>query len=266
MTNSSAAAAFELEAEQQEQYEQLETVDLEEQYEQLGAAENKEGLSWHLIVDRTTSNVSQFFVDMLEDDCSPRCVPDSGDTSTECSQRSDSEDDFVPELHDACDMGSKVSVHVDIDEEDGDVYFSTHRQNGTIICQPRPTSAEGVCLEAVHADIDEDDDDVFFCVQKVPSDATSFLAPMDTAVECEPIVQVDSEEQTVQRDDSMQAFRPADCINARQGSEAMFLRPVICNNAEPPPAASQVGILSDLRGGRAEGVRKYLARKLTVVH
>merc|ERR1711924_285872 len=76
---------------------------------------------------------------------------------------------IMEDLDDACELGSAVNVHVDIDEDDDDVYFSLHRKE-----DHDQQHVAKIYPQRAHVDIDEEDDDIFFsllqCEMHLPED------------------------------------------------------------------------------------------------
>jgi hypothetical protein len=109
-------------------------------------------------------------------------MPEHSDVSTECSDKPDLED-VVPDPD-----GMWWAGHIDIDEEDDDVFYSMHRkqpqvqQNIATVCQQMtqvvtrkedmqctqkaPQDGASIYHESTYVNIDEEDDEVFFSVHK----------------------------------------------------------------------------------------------------
>jgi hypothetical protein len=105
----------------------------------------------------------------------PKRIAEASDRSTECS---DSACDAVEcyEISEAdcgcsLDFGVDVEIHADIDEEDDDLFFSTHKRLSTIAgsSSEQPNADEEDVCYIVNAEIDEEDDDVFFSAHRGPS-------------------------------------------------------------------------------------------------
>jgi hypothetical protein len=106
-------------------------------------------------------------------------IAEASDRSTECS---DSACDAVEcwEISEAdcdcsLDFGVDVEVHADIDEEDDDLLFSTHKRSSTIAgsSSEQPNADEEGACYIINAEIDEEDDDVFFSAHRGPSSCVS---------------------------------------------------------------------------------------------
>lgn len=263
-----------------------ECVSLIEQYESLSTFPQcfHDGAALHsgetmipevLRPTRRSSTTSRVFVDLTEDDCSPICIPEASDVSTECSD--------LPALQDfdgTCESGSAFSCHVDIDEEDDDVYFSLHRQEAH--AEPDPSIRQ----HRIHVDIDEEDDDrflsVFGCETHLQQDAPSTdpsrthndtdaegedTSPHEHVLQIEvaPDKEVDSSlKKKPERETSKPSQKAVDLKRENEAS-SVFLRPVASDNVEDPcPLGGKApGLLAHLRSGRAQGVRNHLARKLS---
>lgn len=247
----------------------VESVSLIDQYESLGvvtacfrkcAAQEIVEDPYAICSSRASSRV---FVDLVQDDCSPICIPEPSDVSTECSDQQTFED-----LDDACELGSAVNVHVDIDEEDDDVYFSLHRQE-----EPDEQHVATIYPQRAHIDIDEEDDEIFFsllqCERHLPEDELKTYhhagCNNDAAEELSvhehgPHVDESTREQCPGRMDSKRApsSEDRDCMS-------VLLRPVASSDDEERSAADSraPSLLAHLKGGRAQGVRNHLARKMT---
>lgn len=165
--NSVAVLACELEADMhRERASTVGSVSLEEQYEQLSAVTSPLD---KLTTSRRSSTMSRVFVDLVEDECNPTCVTEASDLSTECSDNPTLEDVAALDSEGMCELVDlrPLSVHVDIDPEDDDVYFSTHledtqmQQDTASICEQSPQ------VQQVYVDIDEENDDaIFFSTHK----------------------------------------------------------------------------------------------------
>lgn len=299
----------------------VESMSLEQQYEQLGNIKEAFAAPPNDSNMPCCSNTPTFFVDLIEDDCNPLCIPEASDLSTECSEHSNLE-----ELDATCELvpGSGVEVHVDIDEEDDDIYVSLLKQ------EPRVQKDTGITThtdmranpsirrQRTYVDIDEDDDDVFFsihpCETQAQGDAANICqasasipvhlpklppsnvvdnrcethAEEDAASVCEEsmseFVSVPSNAPSINAVESQpldevaqscthvmpeQRRRSMDFGNApvsqSDASASVQLRPVVSNCNEQPPTPSGIapGLLANLKSGRAQGVRKHLARKMT---
>jgi len=230
-----------------------------------------------------TSN--QVFVDLTQGQCSLMHCP-SGDLSTECSDRADLEDFSTVESDSRLEVGSNVDVHVDIDEDDDDVFFSLHKQDGL----------------DVHVDIDQEDDDVFFslhrrnaaAVRALPvsnaarqtlaceSDISSVAVPASThslANSADTITEIAETADQAACGCTQEEYLPQGsdgnlCVPHRGSAHSIasrtpldescarvVLRSTSVTAVEQPVA--KAGILAELRSGRAQGVRNYLAKKLT---
>jgi hypothetical protein len=103
---------------------------------------------------------------------SAKCTVDTSDLSTDCSDSTSHIVDCheISELDSDCaiDLGSDVEVHAEIDEEDDDLFFSTHKRPSATASSKieEATTDEHSISYIVHAEIDEDDDDVFFSAHK----------------------------------------------------------------------------------------------------
>jgi len=120
-----------------------------------------------LTTGRRSSTMSHVFVDLVEDECNPSALIDlteTSDLSTECSDNLTLEDVAALDSEGMCELVDlrPLSVHVDIDPEDDDVYFSTHLQDSHMqqdtasICEQSPQ------VQQVYVDIDEENDDAIF--------------------------------------------------------------------------------------------------------
>jgi hypothetical protein len=278
-------------------------MSLEEQYDLLDVAGCSKTAAPKLAEVRRLSTTS-VFVDLDEKGCNPTFTVDSGDVSTEsdCSE-TPSLDDMLEE--NACELGSRVSVHVDIDPDDDDVFFSMHRQEPAAdgardsIC---PRQVQTNAPTSVHVDIDPEDDDVFFSVHKhephglalpaatsqqqpaaVPlpvhscssdSVCSSADAVCNSAASC-PEEDAAQQSQDLSKESSLSAMLPQPAAHKLAGScfedlspkrasaESVSLRPVAPIVSEQTSSTTTPGLLADLKGGRAQGVRNHLARKLT---
>lgn len=307
------------------------SISLEAQYEQLDACCHAGAVEpCNSAVVRRSSTVSMF-VDLVENECSPICRLEADDSTADCSDTPCLDD--VQE--DGYCAGSKVSVHVEIDEDDDDVYFSVHRQdadaeqaeaNGCVKTVQNDVHLSGIKRESrvstVHVDIDEEDDDIFFsvhneveqrqaepadiCQQSVLSEAAPLLTPDSEELICnsaEPdldpspegaldndsvcqvaeasLTSTDSsnahalqgskstpvpERPVARRSSGPSVISDEDAVRRGASTESVNLRPVVCNSSDQAPTSTgsmAPGLLAHLKGGRAQGVRNYLARKLT---
>jgi|Transcript_93836 hypothetical protein len=103
---------------------------------------------------------------------SAKCTVDTSDLSTDCSDSTSHIVDCheITELDSDCtiELGSDVEVHAEIDEEDDDLFFSTHKRPSATASSTieEATTDDHSISYIVHAEIDEDDDDVFFSTHK----------------------------------------------------------------------------------------------------
>jgi hypothetical protein len=157
------------------------------------------------------------------------------------------DDVATADLDDQCfAAGCNVTVNVEIDQEDDDVFFSLHR--------------------APHAALDEEAEDLMEddCSaqnkHEFPAMMEEARAVDDwaTEVECLPIVESTSAGENMPltpQASSALPIRGANCL------DAVVLQPVAVETSSGQHAV-QGGFLADLKRGRAQGVRNYLAKKL----
>jgi len=273
----------------------VDSLSLVEQYEKLDAHSGNPKITLsNPTFGQDSSNEASFFVDLIGDECNPVCILEHSDVSTECSD--------TPEIEDtASDLDGKWWAGcVDISEEDDDVFYSMHRekpqfqQNMASACQQMEqvfTRTEGLSCaqktqhrEITYVDIDEEDDDVFFSVQRQTSEAlndamiifreevgkNSLTISSDEAAMHRHELQAQDEELSLtvppqlgeMAEDlvSVDRLHPSD-----DGSAQAQLRRIARSSMDQHALGTcdgTPGLLGELRGGRAQSVRNYLARKL----
>jgi hypothetical protein len=178
------------------------------------------------------------------------------------------------------------SVHVDIDEEDDDVVFfsmqnvkNENREDSESSCQ-QPAEPESISQQQegpqlppsmLPALTDAPVDNELPCKTEEPNLLTTPEGEQDipaTEPSEAPEPKDDTSVKVIKRSASrLSAEKPPQDVSCRRTSvESVSLRPVGCSNTDQAPVVNGTmapGLLADLRGGRAQGVRDYLARKLT---
>jgi len=208
----------------------------------------------------------------------------SQELSTGCSNHTCLEDGAALDTAVACELGSAVLVYADIDEEDDDIFFSLHRPEEKLQedHDDGDDDAASICIPQsdqtlnVSADINEEDDDAYVSLhrpdaklQEDDDGSSAIQEASDVSTECsdqaclEDVAAFDLVVACeIGVDPSVQAHIPQ--ANA---SGHVVLRPVV--SADMRTAADATGIapalFANLKGGRAQGVRNFLARKLTPV-
>lgn len=300
MTHSAAPIAEVLEGEIGHQLANPQnSASLENMFAQLGASNivcDHFNLSRPSVVDlitgRRTSLASHMFVDLIKLDelaelstCGIR-IPEASDRSTSCSDDACLEDVMGLYPDAACERVSDINVHVEIDEEDDDLcFFSSHRTEGR-----QQQNLTNTLQSMTRVEIDEeDDDDIVFSVHSLEVDLDKGVGCL-----CQPSSTVGEEneelEHSVQKEEAQACGDADECGDVdewlTQGTMLscstqdhvefestdpasstnwgpLHLRSVVTSDSLQLEGGTAHALLANLKGDRAQGVLKHLARKLT---
>lgn len=216
---------------------------LADQYDQLDIAidvrgcttrhdEESRKLVDHLCSCQRPSIATRVFVDLLDEE-GPTCFEETENLSTDCSDQASAGDLGALDSDGACDSAHDVEVHVDIDEEDDDVYFSAHKRVPLIQAPPTSSQAAPAAISAA-VPMGTSTTSEVMAVVATPAAATSaFLAMPETS------------------DDGLGA------------AELRRTRDCYSGEGRLSTASSSGGLLAELTTERSRGVRSHLERKLT---
>lgn len=216
----------------------------------------------------------RIYVDIVDDECSP-LVANMGrstftpevDGSTDCSESSWQSGDWnwgSDEEDEDCnivEVGSDVEVHAEIDEEDDDdLFFSTHRKSR---CHIACSDAEGVqnfsIADSDDEETEEEEDegcklacnDVMALGDSPTQCSSSSDAVSQVSMVLRPRSPSTADKKSVEAVEQRRSSAPAICLRVVDGDEDIMEK------------RDSDGFLGKLQGGRAQGVRNFLAKKLS---
>lgn len=224
-----------------EQYDQLDIAS-DVLGETTGHDEDSEKLFHHLYRCQRPSNATRVFVDLLDED-GPTCFEETEDLSTECSDQESAGDLGALDSDGAFDSVHDVEVHVDIDEEDDDVYFSAHKRVSLIQALPSSSQPAPAPISAV-----------------VP---TELSIPTRPAAPTSSTSEVVAEVATPAAAASAFLALPEAGDNGLGAAELGRTRDSFSSEGRLSAASSAGSFLAELTSERSRGVRSHLERKLT---